>query len=72
MDVLIRNRSLLKCVNFLFFNQKRTNDTKGYLHQVRSAVLAKRDSRLAAYTGVLVRRVLFDKGLYNLKWTCNV
>ena len=27
----------------------------------------KRDSRLAAYTGVLVRRVLFDKGLYNLK-----
>ena len=71
IDVLIRNRFLLKCQLF-FFNQKRTNYIKGYLHQAWSVVLAKRDSRLAACAGVLVRRLLFDEGLHSITQTCNV
>ena len=71
IDALIRNRFLLKCQLF-FFNQKRTNCIKGYLHQAWSVVLAKRDSRLAACAGVLVRRLLFDEGLHSVKQTCNV
>lgn len=55
-----------------FFYQKRTNYIKGYLHQAWSVVLAKRDSRLAACAGVLVRRLLFDEGLHSVKQTCNV
>ena len=71
MDILIRNRFLLKFQLF-FFYQKRTNYIKGYLHQAWTVVLAKRDSRLAACAGVLVRRLLFDEGLHSVKQTCNV
>ena len=42
------------------------------MHQAWSVVLAKRDSRLAACAGVLVRRLLFDEGLHSVKQTCNV
>ena len=59
-------------VSTFFFYQKRTNYIKGYLHQAWSAVLAKRDSRLAACAGVLVRRLLFDEGLHSITQTCNV